>query len=112
MVRFIPKPGQNINMREARTDETGKYSIMFNPKQPGLEPGEYTVMFSLWRMPDGSPVPDQGETSYPKEPRELGAVQWVAPEFATGTSEVCAVTVTDAGGEFDFELPELKAYKK
>lgn len=111
-VRFIPDAGQNINMREAVTDDDGSYKIMFSPQQPGLEPGKYTVMFSKWQMPDGSPPPDQGETAYPKEPRELGAVEWVAKDFATGTNEKCKVTIDDKGGTFDFDIGELKASAK
>lgn len=109
LVRFIPKPGQNLNSREATTDANGNYKIMFNNKQPGLEPGEYVVMFSLWQLPDGNPLPEQPDPDFPKAPHQLGGVQWVAPEFATGAAPQCAITVTDSANTFDFELPELKA---
>lgn len=109
LVRFIPKPGQNINSREATTDEEGNYTIMFNANQPGLEPGDYTAMFTMMRMPEGGPLPDQTEEEYPKSPAQLGGVEWVAKEFVLGKAPECAVKVSDPGGTFDFELPELKA---
>ena len=109
LVRFLPKPGTKLNSREAVTDDNGNYTILFNAKQPGLEPGAYTVMFSLYQMPDGGPMEDQMGEPYPKEPKDLGAVQFVPPEFAMGTSEECSVTISDKGGAFDFDIPELKA---
>lgn len=109
LVRFVPKPGSNLNSREAITDSQGQYKIEFFRGKPGLEPGEYKVMFSLYQMPDGSPAPDQSDEQDPKHPNELGAVQFVAPEFEMGKASVCDVTVPSEGGQFDFELPELKA---
>lgn len=108
LVRFIPKPGSNLNSREATTDSDGNYRIIFFPGQPGLQPGDYTVMFSMYKMPDGSPPPDQSDEQDPKHPTALGAVQYVAPEFEFGKASECEVTVTEEGGAFDFELPELK----
>ncbi|HEY0982419.1 carboxypeptidase-like regulatory domain-containing protein [Schlesneria sp.] len=109
LVRFVPKPGTNLNSREAVTDAEGKYKIEFFKGKPGLEPGEYKIMFSLYQMPDGSPAPDQSDEQDPKHPNELGAVQFVAPEFETGKAPACEVTVPPEGGQFDFELPPLKA---
>lgn len=108
LVRFVPKPGSNLNSREAITDANGNYKIEFFKGKSGLQPGEYNVMFSLYQMPDGSPAPDQSDEQDPKHPNELGAVQFVAPEFETGKAEVCQVTVAPEGGTFDFELPQLK----
>ena len=107
-VRFIPAPGSNLNSREAITDSQGRYRMEFFPGQPGLQPGDYKVMFSLYQMPDGSPVPDQSKEVDPQHPTQLGAVQMVSPEFEFGKADVCAVTITEGGGEFDFDLPELK----
>lgn len=109
LVRFIPAPGANLNSREATTDAEGNYKIEFFPGQPGLQPGAYTVMFSLYQMPDGSTPPDQTKSVDPKHPTDLGAAQMVPPQFETGKDPKCAVTVDEKGGKFDFDLPELKA---
>ena len=81
-------------------------------KQPGLQPGEYKVLLSLYKMPDGSAPPDQTGKEYMKHPIDLGAVETVPQEFAMGTAPECKVTVTESGGTFDFDLPELVAPKK
>lgn len=109
LVRFIPAPGSNLNSRETVTDSQGRYKIEFSQGNPGLQPGEYKVMFSRYQMPDGSPVPDQSREQDPKHPTALGAVQMISPEFEFGKAPECAVVVTDKANKFDFELPELKA---
>lgn len=108
LVRFIPEPGANLNSREATTDDQGNYTIEFFPGQPGLQPGEYKVMFSLYQMPDGSLPPDQTQEPDPKHPTALGAVQYVPSEYEFGKASECAVTVPEEGGAFDFDLPELE----
>ena len=108
LVRFIPAPASGLNSREATTDAQGHYKVEFFPGQPGLQPGSYSVMFSLYQMPDGSPVPDQSREVDPKHPTALGAVQMVPPEFELGKAAACAVTITEKGGTFNFDLPELK----
>jgi len=111
LIRFIPAPGANLNSREAYTDADGNYTIVFSPGNPGLQPGEYKVMFSLYKMPDGTDPPDQTQEADPKHPSQLGAVQLVPPEFELGKAADCAVTVPEEGGTFDFDLPELKPTK-
>lgn len=106
LVRFIPKPGTNLNSREAVTDEDGNYRIEFSGSHSGLEPGDYLVSFSLYQMPNGDPVPDQSGESYPKSPKDLGAVEFVPKEY-TGLSDKNATTVPPEGGTFDFDIPEL-----
>ncbi len=108
LVRFVPKDTK-LNMREATTDAQGNYVIQFNNSRSGLQPGAYTVHFSLFQMPDGSSLPDQSKSPDPRSPAELGAVEWVPADYATGKAEKCSVTVSDKGGEFNFDLPELKA---
>ncbi len=108
IIRFVPKD-MKLNVREAVTDAQGKYVVIFNPPRAGLEPGAYTVQFSLFQMPDGQPLPDQSKSQDWRSPRELGGVEWVPPDYATGKAEKCSVTVSDKGGEFNFDLPELKA---
>lgn len=110
LVRFIPAPGsKNLNSREAVTDSKGNYTIMFFPGRRGLQPGNYKVMFSLYQMPDGSPVPDQSLEADPKHPAQLGAVQLVPTEYELGKADECSVTVDEEGGTFDFDIPQLNS---
>lgn len=111
IVKFFPKPNTNLNMREAITDDNGNYVMKFSSNQRGLEPGDYLVSFSLYKQEDGSPLPDQTGETAPKPPSELG-VQFVPPEYNVALSDKNPTTVTDAGGEFNFDIPELKAQPK
>ncbi len=111
MVRFLPKEGSKLSSREAKTDDNGDFEVMFTQRQRGLEPGEYTVMFSLWQTPDGAPLPDQTGEAYPKEPAELGGVQWVPTDYVSGKAAACTVTISDQGEKLEFDLPELKPQK-
>jgi hypothetical protein len=109
IVRFFPKPDSNVSGREAVTDDNGNYVMMFSGNQAGLQPGDYLVSFSLYQMPDGSPVPDQTGEANPKTPSQLGAVEFVPPEYSNVMSDKNPVTVPPGGGTFNFDIPELKA---
>lgn len=112
LVRFIPPQGSNRNSREATTDSQGNYTVKFNESASGLEPGEYKVMFSLYKMPDGSEVPDQKGEPDPKHPTQLGAVQYVPVEYERGNASDCQIVVESATRNvFDFDLPELAPQK-
>lgn len=108
LVRFIPAPNSGLNSREATTDSEGNYTIMFQSDKPGLQPGSYKVMFSMYKMPDGSEVPDQTGDPDPKHPTALGAVQYVPVEYEFGRAPECAVTVSAETSKFDFDLPALE----
>lgn len=111
LVVFTPKTaGKNLG-GSATTDEQGNFVLKHATGKPGIEPGEYHVFFSQFRMPDGAALPDQSGEREPKTPQELGGVQWVPLEYATMQSTKTPVTVEAKGGSFDFDLPELKAQK-
>ncbi len=111
LVRFIPVDPK-LNMREAVTDGNGNYVIKFNSANAGLQPGDYKVTFSLFQLPNGEPLPEQ-EPGAPvmKSPQELGGVEFVPPDFAT-PSDKNLTSVSEEGGMFDFDIPELKAQPK
>ncbi|WP_010582338.1 hypothetical protein [Schlesneria paludicola] len=111
LVVFAPKTaGKNLG-GSATTDDQGNFVLRHATGKPGIEPGEYHVFFSQFRMPDGAPLPDQAGEREPKTPQELGGVQWVPLEYSTMKSTKNPVTVEAKGGSFDFDLPELKAQK-
>lgn len=107
LVRFVPKPGTNLNSREAITDDEGNFVIYFSGSQAGMEPGDYNVGFSLIQLPNGNPLPDQTGEAFPKEPGELGGAQFVPPEFGLASTKN-STTVTEEGGNFEFDIPQLK----
>lgn len=104
IIRFLPKE-PSLNMREAITDDQGRYVIRFNASRSGLQPGDYSVSFSLLQQEDGSPLPK--DDSKPRE--ELGGVEFVPRDYYFGSTKNLT-TVPEEGGTFDFDLPELKAW--
>lgn len=108
VIRFTPRGNAKIGGGAAETDDQGKY-VMKHQGKPGVEPGDYAVSFSLLKMPDGSPIPDQQGVADPKTPLELGAVDFVPKDYSNPNSEKTSVTVPKEGGKFDFKVPELKA---
>ena len=111
IVRFIPAPGTSAGSGEAITDENGNFVIRVSSDKTGLQPGEYNVGFSLFQMPDGSPLPDQTGEPNPKEPAELGGVQFVPADYSIGSTKQTA-SVSALGETFEFDIPELKAQPK
>lgn len=95
----------------AITDDQGNFVLKHTTLKSGIEPGEYSVFFSLMQMPDGSPLPDQSKVGEPKTAQELGAVELVPVEYATMRSTKYPTTVAATGGSFEFDIPELKAPK-
>ena len=108
LVRFAPKSGSKVLGGSAITDDDGNFVLLHTSRRSGVEPGEYTVFFSLMQMPDGSPLEDQIGVPDPKTPQELGGVEFVPPEYSTVTSNKYPVTVEATGGTFEFNIPNLK----
>ena len=107
-VIFSPKPGSKYTGGAAVTDDAGNYVLKHTSQKPGVEPGDYNVSFSLYKMPDGSAIaPDKGNN--PKTPQEMGGVQFVPLDMSTILSTKNPTTVPKTGGTFDFDIPELKA---
>ena len=110
-VVFVPVAGEGTKALggSAITDENGHFVLKHAANAgSGIEPGDYKVVFSLFLMPNGDPVPEAETPADVKTPEELGAVQFVPPEYANMNSDKNKVTVESSGGEFDFDIPELK----
>ena len=56
-VSFVPKGTTTGTGAFGRTDAEGKYTLLHRTQKPGVPMGEYTVTFSRFLKPDGSPVP-------------------------------------------------------
>ena len=118
LVVFTPKASVDPNSKSKTgpilggsgiTDDQGNFTLKHTSLKPGIEPGEYNVFFSLYQMPDGTPLPDQSKEVNPKTPKELGGVQFVPVEYSSITSTQTPATVGPSGGSFEFKIPELKA---
>lgn len=96
----------------ATTNDEGRYELKHQSQAKGIEAGDYYVSFSLWQLPDGSPLPDQQGESEPKSAEELGAVQRVPREYSWFESTKVQVTVPANGGTLDLKIPELKLEPK
>jgi hypothetical protein len=95
------------------TDALGMFSLMSPPHGPGVNreeypgclPGEYIVVFDRRLMPDGS-KPDPGAA----EPQAMRAEQTIPAKYISPQSSGIKATVTEAGGNFSFDL-ESKSKK-
>ena len=111
-VIFVPKETTKTLGGSAMTDDNGDFVLQHaSHTRTGIEPGDYTVCFSLFQMPDGSPLADQTHEPNPKTPAQLGAVQFVPREFNRPDSTQYPTTVPPSGGDFAFDLPELSPQK-
>jgi hypothetical protein len=112
-VRFMPKSTGEHSPQGgfAVTDDEGNYELQFFDNRTGIEPGDYYVSFSLFKMPDGEELPDQTGEEFQKSATELGAVQFVPPEYARPDCQEFETSGPASGGEFEFDIPKLMAAK-
>lgn len=111
-VRFTPKTTGKTALGGAETDAEGNYVLKHRGQFDGIEAGEYLVSFSQYRMPDGSPLPDQSAASERQTPLELGAIEFVPKEYADLNSALNPVTIPKSGGTFNFDIPKLNEPRK
>lgn len=82
------------------TDSNGKYKLMHRSNQPGVEPGEYIVTFSMMGLPDGSPIPEG------KDAADVGAVQLLPEKYTNPNLEMNLTMATVKAPEvtLDYEI--------
>ncbi len=98
MVRFIPQQGTPGDGAFAQTDSAGQFQLMHRSGEPGIEPGQYTVVFSKFLMPDGTTVsPDV-------QPESVGARQVIPMKHTQPTTSVTQATINNGPNSFDFSL--------
>lgn len=100
-VIFTPKSGTSGTGGFGFTDAEGNYSLLHRSQKPGVPVGEYSVTFSRFLKPDGSPVPkDQSPTM--SGGRESIPPMW--SNIAAAGSHNTA-TVKSESNSIDFALP-------
>lgn len=99
-VTFVPRSQKNGIESVGVTDETGHFAMKQVRGQPGVPPGEYTVVINRYVKSDGTPVSLNGG----EPPANLGAVESLAPKFSNFSESVLLANVPDTGGEFKFDL--------
>lgn len=82
------------------TDQNGKYTLTHRSNQPGVEPGEYIVTFSMMGLPDGSPIPEG------KDAADVGAVQLLPEKYTNPNREMnlTVATVKAPEATLDYEI--------
>ena len=99
-VVFTPRTGTSGTGGFGLTDAEGKYSLLHRSQKPGVPVGEYTVTFSRFLKPDGSPVPKD------QSPTMSGGRESILPMWsniaAAGTHNTA--TVKAEGNTIDFAL--------
>lgn len=98
LVTFIPSASTEGNGGMTMTDEAGKYEITHRSGEPGIQPGQYSVIFSKFETPDGKSIePDV-------QPESVGAKQVLPANYTSADKTDQQVQVGEAGGTFDFDL--------
>ncbi|WP_417379044.1 carboxypeptidase regulatory-like domain-containing protein [Gimesia sp.] len=82
------------------TDESGKYTLQQIRGAAGAPPGEYRVVINYFLKADGTPIKIDGS----EPPANLGADEALPPMYSSFTDSKLTAKVTEAGGEFPFEL--------
>ncbi len=57
-LNFIPLGATRGTGGFATSQPDGQFTAISHDGREGLPPGEYQVLLSQWRMPDGSPIPE------------------------------------------------------
>lgn len=101
-VLFVPKGATPGSGAFGITDEEGEYELLQQEQTPGVPPGQYSVHFSKYVKPDGTPVPPDVS---PIESNAVEAVPlaWSDPGQAGPHN---TITVPDGGQTFTFAIPQ------
>lgn len=98
LVQFIPKPGTSGNGCTSQTDQDGKFTLAYPGRKPGVEAGEYQVVFLKFAMPDGSSVP------LGTQPESVGAKQVLPFRYTSAEKSGHLASVNKNPNHFDFAL--------
>ncbi|WP_152053564.1 carboxypeptidase-like regulatory domain-containing protein [Tautonia marina] len=88
------------------TDEDGTY-ILTHLGRPGAAAAEYSVTVSYLVGPDGTIYGQAPRSGLAKPYGMFAAKELVVPEWSDFGKATTRVTVSEAGGVFDFDLPAL-----
>lgn len=104
-VSFVPRDQTTGTGGFGATLADGTFELMHRSNASGVEPGAYTVLFSKFAMPDGSPIPEG------KNATDVGATETLPLELTNPPSDRArnVVTVRDnESNSFDFDLKAKK----
>jgi len=99
-VTFVPMGATKGVECVGVTDDSGKYKLQQIRGAEGAPAGEYRVVINYYLKADGTPIKIDGSEA----PANLGADEALPPEYSSFTDSRLTAQVTDAGGEFPFEL--------
>ncbi|MGC1273533.1 MAG: hypothetical protein WBC44_07470 [Planctomycetaceae bacterium] len=98
-VIFIPGEGTKGTGAVGVSDAEGKFTLMHQSGEQGIEPGSYGVSFSRMRMPNGSPIPE-GQSA-----ADVGAVDAVPAHFRNPERPAFTETIPEEGKQgLNFQL--------
>jgi hypothetical protein len=99
-VTFVPKGATKGVECVGFTDDSGKYTLSQIRGAAGAPPGEYRVVINYYVKSDGTPIKIDGSEA----PANLCADEALPPMYSSFTDSILSAQVSDAGGEFPFEL--------
>jgi hypothetical protein len=104
-ITFIPKDGTPGFGGVGKTDAAGKYKLLGSRDDAvGIPPGEYRVVVSKRRMPDGSEVPADDHTP----PMNSPARESLPAAYSSMAATTLSATVRPGVGPIDFPLRDKK----
>jgi hypothetical protein len=109
LVNLIPTGSTKGQGAWGKVDESGNFKLMHVSQKEGVEPGDYTITFSLFVKPDGTPLPPN------TSPVESGAVEGIAAPWSSQATDSPSqkVTVKKEGMQpLSFDVKPAKAIKK
>jgi hypothetical protein len=97
-VIFLPQAGTKGDGASGVTDNDGHYVLKHRSGKDGIQPGDYSVIFSKYSMPDGTPV--AGDI----QPESVGAKQVIPVRYTSPETSQSNGKVTDSASTIDFDL--------
>jgi hypothetical protein len=99
-VTFIPKGTTPGSGGIGVTDDSGEFELMNRSRKSGIVPGSYAVHFSLFKKPDGTPVPP-GQSPTNSGGRESIPKLWSDVSISQPHN---SVMITDATKPLEFTI--------
>lgn len=100
VVQLLPKGATAGDGGLGAVDSEGKFTVISSRQEhSGIPPGTYTVVVSRLVDQQGKLLPEgAGQADYPD------GFDSIPPPYSTPNSPL-EITVTDAGGQFDIDIP-------
>ncbi|QDT42606.1 hypothetical protein Pan241w_26920 [Gimesia alba] len=98
-VVFFPEGTTKGQGGRGTTDESGKFMLKYQDGRDGVPPGNYSVLFEHFTMPDGSKVPES------EFPADVGAINQLPHKYSEFGSSPFKATVPEGGtADLEFDL--------